>query len=169
MGWVQTAWLTSSHIGDTVHFSSEGFTFTTWYTGKESSKDLGRSVLAFTDRSGVVDFLSQVGNGCSRQVVGSFTHEGVDEIGTTKSTGDQRVDISTVGSSNPDISTDMGKDILVTHADESEFTKVGMGSKVLTVVSMIRQVTHRVWRALPRSLNASYWSLLFPEFLYLLP
>jgi hypothetical protein len=61
----------------------------------------------------------------------------VDEIGSTKSTSDQWVDVSTVGCPDFDISSDVRKDIVVTHADESEFTKVGMGSEILTDISVM--------------------------------
>jgi hypothetical protein len=57
-------------------------------------------------------------------MVGGFTHERVDEIGSTESAGDQWVDISTVGSPNFHISSYVRKDVLVTHADESEFTEI---------------------------------------------
>lgn len=73
-------------------------------------------------------------------MVGSFTHQRVDEIGSTKSTSDQRVDVSAVGCPDFDISSDVGEDVLVTHADESEFTEIGMGSEILTRISVTLRV-----------------------------
>ena len=74
-------------------------------------------------------------------MIGRLAHQGVDEIRSTKSTSDQRVDVSTIGCPDFDVSSDMGKDVVVAHADESEFTEVGMGGEILTAVSEIRDIT----------------------------
>ena len=73
-------------------------------------------------------------------MIGRFTHQRVDEIGSTESTSDQWVDVSTVGCPDLDVSSDVGKDIVVAHADESEFTEVGMGGEILTGISVIRSI-----------------------------
>jgi hypothetical protein len=41
LGWIKTARLSSSHVGYTVHFSSELFTITSGHAGEQSSEDLG--------------------------------------------------------------------------------------------------------------------------------
>jgi hypothetical protein len=138
--WIKPTRLTSSHVGYTVHLSSELFTITSRHAGEQSSEDLGRGVLAFANGSSRVDFLGKIGDGGGGQVIGRFTHQGVDEIGSTKSTSDQWVDVSTVGCPDFDVSSDMGKDVVVAHADESELTEVGMGSEILAVVSPERDI-----------------------------
>lgn len=138
LGWIETTRLSSSHVGYTIHLSSELFTITSGHAGKQSSKDLGGSVLAFANGSSRVDFLGKVGDGCGGQVVGRFTHQRVDEIGSTKSTSDQWVDVSTIGCPDFDVSSDMRKDVVVAHADESELTEVGMSGEILADVSVVR-------------------------------
>jgi hypothetical protein len=57
-------------------------------------------------------------------MVGRFTHKRVDEVGSTECSSNQGKDVSTVWSSNSDVSANMGKDVVVTHVDKGKLAKV---------------------------------------------
>ena len=72
-------------------------------------------------------------------MVGGLTHQRMNEIRSTESSCNNRVNSSTVGRMDLDVFTDMRKDVLVSERDEDEFTKVTVCGIILTVVSAENQ------------------------------
>ena len=113
--------------------------------------------MTFVDGSRVGHFFGEIGNGCLTQVVGGFSHQGMDEICSTKGAGDEGVDIPTVGSSDLDVASDVREDIVIAQRDEGKLAEVGVGGKVFPgQLEKAATSTDRVCKADPRSLKASY-------------
>ena len=149
LGWVKTSRLTSSHVANVVHVSAEVVTCATWQIEEQLSKRGARVRLALLRASSVAHLLGQVRDRGLisaltkpgfmvthlTEMICRFTHQGVDEIGTTESTRYQGVNAFSVRRIDLDVLTDMREDVLVAQRDESKLAEVTVSGEILSTVS----------------------------------
>lgn len=102
-----------AEVLEVVHLAAEVVRVLTRHLDEHLSETGGRRALAVLNAARVGERLGKVGNGSRREVVTRLTHERVDEVGTTKGAGDQRVDVPALRGANTAVLADVGEDLLV--------------------------------------------------------